>query len=264
MSLKRCVLGYSGTGKRADPNSLMRTLVILCTFVVANPAFAGLFEHEVKPEDMNGIQRMAVHVRLGDTFHANFVGTTVFSNKFFDVPVPQWGIDSYITGQIVEAMSLRGRFPAQTLDLSRLNMQDLYHRPGAILGSREVEAALLEQAKQQGADALMVVEMSRPGENFRFQSPGYGAFRKDTFGVAMGCIYSSFNTVIFSVSTGKRLAWGGEAPCQASPHKPERQDAWEKYPPEQQAEFEAAVKDELRQKVLLRMEEYKLFKDSKP
>lgn len=158
----------------------MRRLVIVYVLLAASPAFAGLFEHEVKPSDMDGIHRMAVHVRLGDTFHANFVGTTVFTNKLFDVPVPQWGIDSYTTGQIVEAMNVRGRFPAESLDVSHLNVQHLYHKRGAILGSREVEAILLEQAKQQGADALMVVEMVEPGANFRFQSAGYGVFRKET------------------------------------------------------------------------------------
>jgi hypothetical protein len=240
----------------------MWKLILLCALLAVSPALAELFAHEVKSSDMDSIHRVAVHVRLGNTFHANFVGTTVFNNKFFDVPVPQWGIDSYITDQIVEAMNVRGRFPAEKLDVSRLNMGDLYHKRGAILGSRDVEATLLDQAKQQGADALMIVEMVEPGENFRFQGAGYGVFRKETFGLSMGCVYSSFNTVIFSVATSKRVAWGGEPPCQASPHKPEKQDSWDKYTPEQQAAFETTVKDELRQKILLRMTEYKLFKDS--
>ena len=159
---------------------------------------------------------------------------------------------------------MRGRFPAESLDVSHLNVQHLYHKRGAILGSREVEAILLEQAKQQGADALMVVEMVEPGANFRFQSAGYGVFLQGDLGLSMGCVYSSFNTVIFSVVTGKRLAWGGEPPRQASLINPTNRTHGISTRPEQQAAFETAVKDKLRQKLLLRMSEYKLFKDSAP
>jgi hypothetical protein len=164
----------------------------------------------------------------------------------------------------VDAMKLRGRFPAEALDVSQLDLQDLYHKRGAILGSREVEATRLERAKQQGADALMVVEMVRPGENFPFQNAGFGVFRRDAFGLGMGCVYTSFNTVVFSVATGKRLAWGGEPPCQSSPQKPEKKSSWDQYTPEEQAAFEATVKDEIRKQVVLRMFRYQLFKDSTP
>ncbi len=243
----------------------MRNCVLVGLLLLSGIANAGPFDHKVSPQDLDGIQRMAVQVRLGDTFHASFVGTTVFNNKFFDAPVPQWGIDSFIAQYIVEDMKLRGRFPAQALDVGDLNMQDLYKKSGAILGSREVVATLLEKAKQQGADALMVVEMVRPSQNFQFHQPGFGLFRKSTFGLTMGCIYSVFNTVVFRVDTAKRIAWGGDEPCLSSREKGfEQKDSWDQYTAEEKAAFEAAVKQQLSGKIALRLEQYKLLKDTTP
>ena len=132
----------------------------LLTLLASGSAAAGLFTHEVSVQDLDGIHRMAVHVRMGDTFHAIFIGTTVFNNKAFDVPVPQWAMDQYVSDQVVEIMKLRGRFPAEPLAVADLDLPALYQKSGAILASKEVVGTLLAQARQQGAHALLVVEMA--------------------------------------------------------------------------------------------------------
>ena len=62
----------------------------------------------VSDKDLEGIQKMAVVVSLGDTLHAAFVGFTVFQNKSFNVPVPEWGMNKLATDTVVEAMKTRG------------------------------------------------------------------------------------------------------------------------------------------------------------
>jgi hypothetical protein len=153
---------------------------------------------------------------------------------------------------------LFGCFPAQALDVGDLNMPALYKKSGAILGSPEVVATLLDTAKQQGADALMVVEVVRPSENFRFHAPGFGLFRRSAFGLTTRCIYSVFNTVVFRVDTGKRIAWGGDEPYVSS------RESWDQYTAEETAALEAAVKQQLSGKIALRLEQYKLLKDATP
>ena len=80
----------------------------------------------VSDKDLEGIQKMAVVVSLGDTLHAAFVGFTVFQNKSFNVPVPEWGMNKLATDTVVEAMKTRGRVAAEPLVLEDGRLDSLY------------------------------------------------------------------------------------------------------------------------------------------
>jgi hypothetical protein len=87
------------------------TLGFLC--VAAGGAQAGLFSHKVDPRDLVGLHRIAVLARLGDTFHASWVGVTAFNNKFFDAPVPDWGIDPFVQQVATEDLKAAGTYTAE-------------------------------------------------------------------------------------------------------------------------------------------------------
>jgi len=236
----------------------------LLTFLASNHAAAGLFSHSVSAQDLDGIQRMAVHVRMGDTFHARFIGTTVFNNKGFDAPVPQWAMDRYVADQVAEIMKLRGRFAAESLSVADLDLPSLYQKSGAILASKEVVATLLDRGRQQGADALLVVEMAPPSENAPFYPAGFGLMRRSAFGLTTGCAYAQFTVALFRVDSGKQIARQWAAPCANSPEKFPQKASWDQYSAEEQAALEAADKHEIIGKLTLAMQDFKFMKDMPP
>ena len=236
----------------------------LLTLLASSSAAAGLFTHGASVQDLDGIHRMAVHVRMGDTFHAIFIGTTVFNNKAFDAPVPQWAMDHYVSDQVVQIMKLRGRFPAEPLAVADLDLPALYQKSGAILASKEVVGTLLAQARQQGADALLVVEMAPASENAPFYKAGFGLMRRSAFGLTTGCAYAQFTVALFRVDSGKRLAGRWAQPCVNAAEKFTQKASWDQYSAEEQAALEAADKHEVMGKLTLAMQDFKLMKDMPP
>jgi hypothetical protein len=242
---------YPPTQKGSRLNATWRLAVVVLLGLMADTAQAGLFDKKVDPKDLVGVQRVAVLVHLGDTFHVFWLGLTVFNNKAFDVPVPQWGIDPFVLQTIQAEFKSQGRFTAEQLDVSGLDLPTLYAKRYAIAGSKEVIAALLAQAKQQGVDALLIVDMYKWTELHRFQGPGFGVISHTLYpkGHPHGCVYTSFMSSLFRVDSGKRLQWAAQPePCEISARDQfELKDSWDLYTQEEQAAFEATVKDRVRE-----------------
>jgi hypothetical protein len=220
-----------------------------------------LFSHKIDPKDLAGIKRVAVLSRLGDTFHASWVGITVFNNKFFDVPVPEWGIDPYVEQTVHDDLAALSQFSAEPLDVTGLDLPTLYHKHGAVTHSQEVVEVMLGQARKQGADALLIVDLSRWPDTYRFHGFGFGAFRRTL--VSKGCIYTSFLMTLFRVDSGKSVGGVAEPPCEISATDSfQIKDAWDQYTPEEQTAFESSVKQKIRETLATNLTQLGLMSSS--
>ncbi|MBS0380655.1 MAG: hypothetical protein JSS29_19405 [Proteobacteria bacterium] len=220
--------------------------------LAAAPVQAGFFDKKVDPKELVGVHRVAVLAHLGDTFHVFWVGLLVVGNaKSFEVPVPQWGIDPFVIQTVQDDLKAAGQFSAVALEVSGLDLPALYQKKNAIADNKEVMTILLERAKQQGADALLIVELFDWGRTHPFNSPGFGVTSRRYYpqGHPHGCIYTSFMSSLFRVDTGKRLQWIVQpAPCDISSRDQfELRDAWDQYTTEQQEAFERTTKDRIRE-----------------
>jgi hypothetical protein len=237
-------------------------VLILALCLAGSAAQAGLFDHKIDPKDLAGIKRVAVLSRLGDIFHASWVGGIVFQNKFFEVPVPEWGTDSYAEQAVHDDLAALSQFSAEPLDVTRLDLATLYHKKGAVTHSEEVVAAMLEQARKQGADALLIVDLARWEETHPFHSFGFGVFRR---GDLPGCVYTSFLVTLFRVDTGKRVGGVSQPPCVTSTADSfQTKDAWEQYTPEEKAAFESTVKQKIRETLAIDLAQLGLTRSSAP
>jgi hypothetical protein len=105
---------------------------------------------------------------------------------------------------------------------------------------------MLERARKQGADALLIVDLSRWRDTYPFHGFGFGAFRRTL--VSKGCVYTSFMTTLFRVDSGKRVGGVADPPCEISATDSfQIKDAWNQYTPEEQAAFESSVKQKVRE-----------------
>jgi hypothetical protein len=163
--------------------------------------------------DLQTSKRVAVVSLLGTNFHMVRIGTTVFGNAAYDVPVAEWNIDGMVEQALMAHIGKNG---------SRTPMV-LQHDPG--LGARLEKSRsayrynyeeALNLAKQQNADTLLVVQ-TRWAEDLQHYKPGYGFFERTFFGKSSRCAYSLFSVHALSVQTGKHLSNGHrEWPCSAT------------------------------------------------
>jgi hypothetical protein len=221
--------------------------------LAAATAQAGFFDKKVNPKDLAGVHRVAVLAHLGDTFHVYWVGLTIFNSRRFDVPVPQWGIDPFVVQIVQGDLTSDGHFTGEPLEVSGLDLPALYRKRNAIADSKDVMTALLARAKQQGADALLVVEPYDWRQTRPFNSPGFGITSRKLYpkGHPHGCIYTSFMSSLFRIDTGERLQWIVQPlPCDISPRDEfELKEAWDQYTPDEQVSFETTVKDRIRERL---------------
>jgi len=241
---------------------LVRRLALLAAiWLAAESAQAGLFGPDTDSRGLSGVQKIAVFSRLGDSFHGRWVGVTAFNNKFFDAPVPDWAIEPFIQQSVKETLSADAMpRSAEALDTSGLDLKVLYTKSGAVTFSNEVVGTLLDQARKQGADALLVIEMAGWGGPYQFESAGFGVFR-NPFG---GCIYTAFMATVFRTDSGKRAGSTAEPPpCVSSKTDSfEVKATWDEYSPEQKTAFETAVKQKIRERLTIQFRHLGLISSS--
>jgi hypothetical protein len=144
-----------------------------------------------------------------------------------------------------------------------LDLPTLYHKKGAVTHSPEVVGVMLEQAHKQGADALLIVDLSRWQETHPFHGFGFGAFRRSLF--PKGCIYTSFMMTLFRVDSGKRVGGMSEEPCEVSATDSfQIKNAWDQYTPEEKAAFESSVKQKIRETLATDLMQLGLTSSSPP
>lgn len=231
--------------------------------LVSSLASAASSAASLSEPDAASVHRIAVVSSVGETFHGINIGITVFGNSAWDAPVPEWGVDAGVTDNILLVMKQRGRFPAEPLNLNGFKLPWLSRRSQDIDLPDDARQALLERARQQGADALLMVMRNSLGTLHR---PGFGLVRRNQPGLAAHpCVYVLFGAVLFRVSDGKRISSQVERPCEFEANRTKPQfvwkDAWEQYNATEHGALEAAVKHELDAQTDLMLEEMKLVKN---
>jgi hypothetical protein len=222
----------------------MRRVLLGAWLLTAAVADAALFDLAVSDNEAEGIDRMAVVSVLGDTFHGIFVGTTAFGNSEFDAEVSHWGIDALVTDHVLAAMTERGQFPAEPLDLGDVSRASLYAGPDDAYLPREAVSRLMELARKQGVDALLIVQRSR-SDNSPFHKPGYGLYKKTTFGLVRQCAYALFDVGVYRTGDGARIAFRYAVPCETGRDTTPVKASFEQYSAEEQADLERSVKLEV-------------------
>jgi hypothetical protein len=86
--------------------------LFVAALAIASSAPAGLSGDGSTEKDFEGIHRVAIVSFLGDTFHGILIGTTVFQNKAFDAPVPEWVMNTLVSDHAVAVMGQRRRAAA--------------------------------------------------------------------------------------------------------------------------------------------------------
>lgn len=227
----------------------------------AGSASAGLFGGGAATDaELDGIQRMAVVSLLGDSFHGVSIGMTVFQNKAYDASVPAWDMNTEVTGEALRTIGLRGRIPAEALKLGELSVGSLYKKAKDTDVSREGVQTLLALAKEQGNEALLLIQQTDGGENSPFHRPGFGLFRRSAFGMTMQCVYVSFRMVLYRVDTGKVIARAWQEPCTTGRDQWVWKSAWDQYSAEEQKAFQTAVREQFFGIVDMHLDEMKLLK----
>jgi hypothetical protein len=227
------------------PHCLQRLLLCLLVLVCgigAEAALASHFGFDTDPKGLSGVQHIVVLSRLGDTFHASWAGMTVFDSKFFAAPVPEWQTDAFVLQVVQEELaSAATSRQMQPLDTSAMNLPVIYAQSGAVTHAPEVMAFMLDQARKEEADTLMVVEMSQG--LIQSQAPGFGAYRHGD----QRCIYTSFTLSLFRTDSGKLAAAPSlSVPCLSLTEAFPIKNRWDQYTPEEKAAFEAAAKQRIR------------------
>lgn len=182
--------------------------IAICVMAVALAGCSALnFKRAVDAEDLSTIKRIGVMSSLGNIFHGESIGTTVFNNTYFTEPVPEWKIDAFATSKAVDALRSNGKYEVAALNLEGIP-------PGKI--GRGDDTAMWEAAKKQGFDKLVLLS---PGvsDNFTVFKPGYGLHEQGLFFTTpWRCVYAGFVIGVFDVATYKSIAWewgGGQNPC---------------------------------------------------
>lgn len=236
------VMAHFDPGRRIKRSN---ALAWLLTLLFSGAATAGLFSSSVSDADMAGIKKLVVYSMLGDTFHKIDVSMFRFGRHGdFEVSVPAWGIDRAASEQAIAGLRAQHRFIADMLsgiDPALTQRSDL---------SRSVRRTLLERAKQQGADALLVFvgednahdSAIVSGVGLRTHIEGKRALDQ--------CLYVSFAAYVIQVDTGHTIAQAHPDPCLttatiAFDPKP----TWDEMSSDEKSGIEDAIKHEISERV---------------
>ena len=136
--------------------------ILVCVTLLLEPviAVAGMFSSSVSDADAVGIHRIAVYSILGDSFRGVTRGLTVLSKKEFVASVPQWGIDAAVTEHAVATIQQGGgHLLPEPLAIGDAKVE--WKAFGQYDGVTHAGlSTLLNRARLQGVDALLVIERS--------------------------------------------------------------------------------------------------------
>lgn len=208
----------------------------------------------VSDDDLASTKRVGVVSVLGDKFQGVYVGTTVFTNKSFFAPVPEWGIDRTAREETLVLLKKNTRFEAAAVDLGGLSVDEILENEGA---------ALWKAAEQQKFDRLVILS---PGvsDNYRNAHSGYGYYEKSFFGSSDKCIYAAYIVYVYDVASKKPIAWewGGGGPCV---HKYEGElkfkDAFDKYSAEEKSALKTEVESNIKDGMVYSLKKLYLLPD---
>jgi hypothetical protein len=233
-------------------------LAWVAALLVTSAASAG----RVSESDSANIHRIAVVASLGNTFRASFPGFTAFGNRVFDQPVPEWSIDTAATQDVISAIQQQGQFTAEALNTDNLNLPWLTDSPDRKYLPAKVSAALLAQARMEGADTLLVV---MPAQNVHSNArPGFGLAGGQVFGKLYECVIASLGIFVLRVSDGHWLAREVSDPCVMKTTEFQLKDSWSEYSVLEQSALQQAVKEGVALQIDKTLDSLRLTKNSVP
>jgi len=146
-------------------------------------------------------KKIAVVSELGNNFHRNIVGTTVFSNKMTRTDVTSWEINHQAARHLVERLSKQG------LTGTEVN-SDLFtpldgSSPYTI---STIPDKVIAKVKPLGYDSLLLIAPVI-SELYPFFDPGYGLKTGYFFGSPNTCVYTVFIVHLYDLHTGKEVGW---------------------------------------------------------
>jgi len=138
---------------------------------------------------------------LGNNFHHNIVGTTIFTNKITQTDVKGWQINHQAASHLVERLNKQG-FLATEVQTDFFTPLD-GSSPYTI---NTIPNKVIERVKPLGYDSLLLVTPV-VSENYPFFYPGYGLQTRYFFGKPSTCVYTVFLVEVYDLQSDKKVGW---------------------------------------------------------
>jgi hypothetical protein len=143
-------------------------------------------------------RRVGVISVVGSEFTYRHIGTTAFTNGERTVPVPQWGLDQFITQTIEADLRSRYSFVPTEFDAEAFRgFGDVGF--SAFTALQHVEEAVRDHARPKGLDAYLVVIKKESGDQITNSNQtfvGLGLLDRNLFGSRTDALYASFEIYI--------------------------------------------------------------------
>jgi hypothetical protein len=198
--------------------------------LVSSPSHAGLFGTALSDADAKQVKRLAVVSALADTVHGRMVGLTVFSNKGFDAPVPDWGLDKAVARQMQSRIIESGRISGNVVAID-----------GPFSDMKQVFAL----ASEQGFDTVLAV-LAVNNSNDRLLAPGMSVARRKLAGLDHINLCGSMILRMYRVADRKQIAVAMPDPCSYSKTNAVWHDNWADYTDAEKQETLSALGDRAR------------------
>jgi hypothetical protein len=218
------------------------TAVVLL-LALAWPAYAGLFTTPLSPQDASQLKRVAVVSILGNTLRARQIGLTVFGNKAFDAPVPEWTLDGDVRALMQERIVASGRIQGVVEPL---------------VVSTSDRKAILALAREGGFDAV-VAALPEEDPNDRFLAPGPGTEYKSALGINHLRACDGMVIRILRVSDGKQIGYSHPDQCTRLPIAAAWHDKWEDYTDSEKHTTVDLVEAFVRQQIMMALSDLRLL-----
>lgn len=146
-------------------------------------------------------KKIAVVSELGNNFHHNIIGTTVFTNNITTANVGAWKINHLASSHIVDFLS-KQNIKASEVETDLFTSIDgsSPYRIGKVMDE------VIEKIRPLGFNSMILI---RPvtSDNYPFYVPGYGLLTRYFFGNPNTCIYSMFIVELYDFDTSKSVGW---------------------------------------------------------
>ena len=173
-------------------------------------AVSGCESPQISDTASHRIKHIGVVSLLGDTFHAEHIGLTVFNNRSYNAEVPDWQIDGDLTGHVV-AMLSSGDHTATALNTDPDRAKDFYQlwslQQRVRLDSAKF-AQLFSRAAAQNYDTLVVIERTLDPNAFLygFVNDPYGLEERGVLGIENRSVFGLCILKVYDVATRRQLA----------------------------------------------------------
>ncbi|WP_067867098.1 hypothetical protein [Neptuniibacter marinus] len=197
--------------------------------------------------ELDSSNNIAVVSLLGTNFNGIHIGTTIFSNVVYEETVPEWNIDGFTEELIISRLNQSDLRTAVVLQHDP-NLKERLKKTWSFLNGYDYKE-LIESAKNQGADTLILVKPTRY-DNKPFHEPGYGFYERSFLGNAQSCVYSLFTMTVFSTNSGQELGWEWGFPCETGEVEIKWKDSFDQYTKEETQLLRLKVENSVKQNVL--------------